>query len=140
MARDNLFFRPIGKLNDRGVPANAIWFLAACASLLALLGTFDQITTSVIFAVWVFTALVGSSLFVLRRKLPVVPRRYRTVGYPVVPALFVVVAVWLIVNTLSASPVESAAGVVLIVIGLPVYFYMRRRGWLQRARMRERPD
>jgi APA family basic amino acid/polyamine antiporter len=137
MARDNLFFKPMGKLNDRGVPANAIWFLAVWASLLALSGTFDQITTSVIFAVWVFTALVGTSLFVLRRKLPVAPRRYRTIGYPVVPAVFVVVAIWLVINTLWSSPIESAAGVVVIALGLPVYLYLRRRGWMHRARVRE---
>ena len=107
--------------------------------MLALSGTFDQITTSVIFAVWVFTALVGSSLFVLRRKLPAAPRRYRTPGYPVVPALFVLVALWLVINTLNASPVESAAGLVLIALGLPLYFYFRASGWLHRARMKERP-
>jgi basic amino acid/polyamine antiporter, APA family len=137
MARDNLFFKPMGKLNDRGVPANAIWFLAVWASVLALSGTFDQITTSVMFAVWVFTALVGTSLFVLRRKLPVAPRRYRTIGYPVVPALFVVVALWLVINSLWTSSVESAAGVVLIALGLPVYLYLRRRGWMHRARVRD---
>ena len=137
MARDNLFFRPMATLNDRGVPANAIWFLAVWASVLALSGTFDQITTSVMFSVWVFTALVGTSLFVLRRKLPVAPRRYRTIGYPVVPTLFVLVALWLVINTLWSSPVESAAGVILIAVGLPVYFYLRRRGWMHRARVRE---
>jgi APA family basic amino acid/polyamine antiporter len=104
-----------------------------------LSGTFDQITTSVIFAVWVFTALVGASLFVLRRKLPASPRRYRTPGYPVVPALFVLVALWLVINTLTASPVESTAGLVLIALGLPLYFYFRASGWLNRARMKERP-
>jgi APA family basic amino acid/polyamine antiporter len=139
MARDGLFFGPLGKLSETSrVPVNAIWFQGIWACLLALSGTFDQITTSVIFAVWLFTALVGSSLFVLRRKLPVAPRRYRTVGYPVVPALFVAVAVWLVMNSLIASPVESAAGILLIALGIPFYLYFRRSGWLTRARMRER--
>jgi APA family basic amino acid/polyamine antiporter len=93
--------------------------------LLALSGTFDQITTSVIFAVWLFTALVGSSLFVLRRKLPAAPRRYRAIGYPVVPAIFVLVAAWLVINSLSATPVESAAGLLLIAIGLPFFLFFR---------------
>jgi APA family basic amino acid/polyamine antiporter len=140
MARDGLFFGPLGNINETsGVPANAIWFQGIWGGLLALSGTFDQITTSVIFAIWLFTALVGSSLFVLRRKLPVAPRRYRAVGYPVVPALFVVVAVWLVINSLIASPVESVAGIVLIALGLPFYLFFRRSGWLTRARMRERP-
>jgi basic amino acid/polyamine antiporter, APA family len=140
MARDGLFFGPLANLSaTSNVPVNAIWFQGIWACVLALSGTFDQITTSVIFAVWVFTALVGSSLFVLRRKLPAAPRRYRTPGYPVVPALFVLVALWLVINTLNASPVESAAGLVLIALGLPLYFYFRASGWLNRARMKERP-
>ena len=140
MARDGLFFRRLGDLSPTTrVPVIAIWIQAIWASVLTLSGTFDQITTSVIFAVWVFTALVGSSLFVLRRKLPAAPRRYRALGYPVVPALFVLVAVWLVVNTLMASPVESAAGLVLIALGLPFFLYFRRTGWVTRARMKERP-
>ena len=140
MARDGLFFGPLANLSaTSNVPVNAIWFQGIWACVLALSGTFDQITTSVIFAVWVFTALVGSSLFVLRRKLPAAPRRYRTPGYPVVPALFILVALWLVINTLTASPVESAAGLVLIALGLPLYFYFRASGWLHRARMKERP-
>ena len=125
MARNGLFFLPLAELSDKRVPSRAIWFQAIWACLLALSGTFDQITTSVIFAVWLFTALVGSSLFVLRRKLPVAPRRYRALGYPVVPALFVLVAVWLVINSLSATPVESAAGLILIALGLPFYIYFR---------------
>jgi APA family basic amino acid/polyamine antiporter len=140
MARDGLFFGGLAKLAETSnVPANAIWFQGIWACVMALSGTFDQITTSVIFAVWVFTALVGTSLFVLRRKLPAAPRRYRTPGYPVVPALFILVALWLVINTLSASPVESAAGLFLIALGLPFFFYFRASGWITRARMKERP-
>ncbi len=140
MARDGLFFRLLGNLSPTSrVPANAIWFQGIWACVLALSGTFDQITTAAIFGVWVFTALVGSSLFILRNKLPAAPRRYRTPGYPVVPALFVLVALWLVVNTLTAYPVESVAGLALIALGLPFYFYFRASGWLARARVKERP-
>ena len=126
MARNGLFFRPLANLHPESrAPVNAIWFQGIWACLLALSGTFDQITTSVIFAVWLFTALVGSSLFVLRRKLPAAPRRYRTPGYPVIPALFVLLAAWLVLNSLSATPVESAAGLILIALGLPFYLYFR---------------
>jgi APA family basic amino acid/polyamine antiporter len=140
MARNGLFFGGLSKLNETSsVPSNAIWFQGIWACVIALSGTFDQITTSVIFAVWVFTALVGTSLFVLRRKLPASPRRYRTPGYPVVPALFILVAFWLVINTLTASPVESAAGLFLIALGLPFFFYFRASGWITRARSKERP-
>ena len=128
MARDGLFFKRLGELSPRSrVPVAAIWTQAFWACVLALSGTFDQITTSVIFALWIFFALVGSSLFVLRRKLPVAPRRYRTPGYPVVPLLFVLVAVWLVINSLKAYPVESAAGLVLIALGLPFYLFFQIR-------------
>jgi APA family basic amino acid/polyamine antiporter len=141
MARDGLFFRQLGNLSPvSNAPATAIWVQAVWASVIALSGTFDQITTSVIFALWIFFALVGSSLFVLRRKLPAAPRRYRTPGYPVVPILFVLVAVWLVINSLTAYPVESAAGLLLIALGLPFFFFFRRTGWLMRARMKERPS
>jgi basic amino acid/polyamine antiporter, APA family len=140
MARDGLFFRQLGDLSlTTGVPVTAIWVQAIWASVLALSGTFDQITTSVIFALWIFFGLVASSLFVLRRKLPAAPRRYRTPGYPVVPILFVLVAVWLVINSLTAYPVESGAGLFLIALGLPFFFFFRRTGWLTRARMKERP-
>ena len=126
MARHGLFFRSLADLNPQSrAPVKATWFLGIWACVLALSGTFDQITTSVIFAVWVFTALVGSSLFVLRRKLPAAPRRYRALGYPVIPGLFVAVAAWLVINSLSATPVESVAGLILIALGLPFYFYFR---------------
>ena len=126
MARNGLFFGPLADLHpETRAPVKAIWFQGIWACLLALSGTFDQITTSVIFAVWLFTALVGSSLFVLRRKLPAAPRRYRALGYPVIPALFVIVAVWVVVNSLSATPVESAAGLILMALGLPFYIYFR---------------
>ncbi len=127
MARDHLFFSPLGRLSPTTrVPAIAIWVQAIWASVLTLSGTFDQITTSVIFALWIFFALTGSSLFVLRRKLPAAPRRYRTPGYPVVPILFVGVAVWLVINSIKAYPVESAAGLLLIALGLPFYMYFQR--------------
>jgi len=126
MARDGFFFRRLGELSPSSrVPVAAIWTQAIWACVLALSGTFDQITTSVMFALWIFFALVGSSLFVLRRKLPAAPRRYRTPGYPVVPLAFVLVAVWLVINSVKAYPVESVVGVVLIALGLPFYLYFR---------------
>jgi APA family basic amino acid/polyamine antiporter len=141
MARDGVFFRHLGDLSPTtSVPVIAIWVQGIWASVLALSGTFDQITTSVIFALWIFFALSGSSLFVLRRKLPAAPRRYRTPGYPVVPILFVLVAIWLVINSVKAYPVESAAGLFLIALGLPFFFFFRRAGWLMRARMKERPQ
>ena len=128
MARDGLFFRRLGQLSSRSrVPVWSIVTQGIWASVLAVSGTFDQLTDYVIFASWIFYGLTTSSIFVLRRKMPEVPRPYRTVGYPVVPAGFVLVAAWLTINTLQTSPVESVSGLVLIALGLPFYFYYRRR-------------
>jgi basic amino acid/polyamine antiporter, APA family len=126
MARDGLFFKRLGELNPTSrVPVAAIWTQAVWACVLALSGTFDQITTSVIFALWIFFALVGSSLFILRSKVPAAPRRYRTPGYPVVPMLFVLVAVWLVISSVKAYPIESGVGLLLIALGLPFYLYFQ---------------
>ena len=128
MARDGVFFSPAAVLSQRTrVPVYALLFQAIWASVLAISGTFDQLSDYVIFASWIFYGLVTSSVFVLRRKMPDAPRPYRTLGYPIVPLVFVVVAAWLVVNTLVNRPVESVAGLVLISLGLPIYFYYRRR-------------
>jgi APA family basic amino acid/polyamine antiporter len=128
MARDGLFFKRMGEVSKGSrVPVWAIIFQGAWASVLALSGTFDQITTYTIFALWLFFGVTASSVFVLRRKLPDAERPYRTLGYPVVPFLFILVAAWLIINTILTSPVESAAGLALIALGLPVYFYFKLR-------------
>jgi APA family basic amino acid/polyamine antiporter len=93
--------------------------------VLAASGTYDQLTDYVIFASWIFYGLATSAVFVLRFREPDLPRPYKTLGYPVVPLLFVLVAAWLVVNTLINRPVESVAGLVLIALGLPVYVYFR---------------
>ena len=93
---------------------------------LALSGTFDQLTDMTVFSMWIFYALGAGALFVLRRKMPDAPRPYRTIGYPIVPLVFLLAAVLLVVNTLVASPVESVTGLVLIALGLPLYFYYRK--------------
>lgn len=127
MARDGLFFARFAELSKQSaVPVAAILLQATWASVLALSGTFDQLTDYVVFAGWLFYAATTAAVFVLRRKMPDAPRPYRTFGYPIVPILFVAVAVWLIVNTLMTSPVEAAAGLALIALGLPVYFWQRR--------------
>jgi basic amino acid/polyamine antiporter, APA family len=126
MARDGLFAARAGVLSPRThVPVAAVLMQAGWACVLAASGTYDQLTDYVVFASWIFYGLVTSAVFVLRYKAPELPRPYRTLGYPVVPIIFVLVAVWLVVNTLMNRPLESIAGLVLIALGLPVYFYFR---------------
>ena len=105
------------------MPVIAVLMQAAWACVLAASGTDDQLTDYVIFVLWIFYGLVTSAVFVLRRRAPHLPRPYRTLGYPVVPLVFVLVAIWLVVNTLVNRPVESVTGLVLIALGLPVDWY-----------------
>ncbi|NBO65402.1 MAG: amino acid permease [Acidobacteria bacterium] len=128
MANDGLFFSFMSRLHAISrVPVAAILMQAVWACVLALSGTFDQLTDYVIFASWIFYGLVTSAVFVLRRKLPTAERPYRTIGYPLVPLVFVVVAGWLVVNSLFTRPVEAFVGLGLIALGLPVYFYFRQQ-------------
>jgi APA family basic amino acid/polyamine antiporter len=127
MARDGLFFHRLGDLSARTrVPVWSIAIQALVACGLALLGTFDQLTNYVVFASWIFYGMTTAAVFVLRRKMPDAPRPYRTIGYPVMPVVFVLVALWLIINTLQTNPVEAGAGLLLIALGLPLYLYYRR--------------
>ncbi len=133
MARDKLFFRRMGLLSkSTRVPVVCLFVQGFWASILALSGTFDQLTDCLLFASWIFYALVTSSVFVLRRKFPDMERPHRTWGYPLVPLTFVLVAAWLIVNTLFSKPVESVAGLILMAIGLPLYWFYRRQNYLER--------
>jgi basic amino acid/polyamine antiporter, APA family len=126
MARDGLFVARAGVLSSRTrVPAAAVLMQAAWACVLAASGTYDQLTDYVIFASWIFYGLVTSAVFVLRFRAPDLPRPYKTLGYPVVPLVFVMMASWLVINTLINRPVESAAGLALMAFGLPVYWYFR---------------
>jgi APA family basic amino acid/polyamine antiporter len=127
MARDGLFFARFAQLGQRSaVPAAAIVLQGLWACLLVASATFDQLTDGVIFAGMIFYALTTSAVIVLRKKMPQTPRPYKTLGYPVVPILFIAVALWLLVNTLRTNPLESAVGLGLIALGLPVYFWLRR--------------
>jgi len=128
MARDGMFLPAMGVLSGRThVPIRGLLIQGVWSSLLALSGTFDQLTDCLLLVSWIFYGLVTSAVFVLRRKLPGAPRPYQTFGYPVVPIVFVTVAIALVVNTLLRRPVESVVGLGLIALGLPVYVYFRAR-------------
>lgn len=128
MARDRLFFRVLGNVHRTSqVPMTAILVQGAWACVLALSGTFDQLTDYVIFAAWIFYAACGSAVFVLRQKRPDAPRPFRTPGYPWVPALFILVSLWLLMNTLLTTPRESLIGLAFIAAGLPMYVFFQRR-------------
>ncbi len=126
MSRDGLLGRRFGEVSEKArVPVWSVLAITVWSCLLALSGTFDQLTDLTIFGQWIFYGLTGAAVFVLRRKMPDATRPYRTIFYPVTPLVFVGCAAALVFNSFSASPVESAAGILLIGLGLPVYFYYR---------------
>lgn len=127
MAHDGLFFSSFGRVSSgTHVPVFSIVLQGIWASLLAISGTYDQLTDCVVFASWIFYALVTTSVFMLRRKMPHVERPYKTVAYPFLPLVFVLVASWLVWNTIHTRPLESTIGVGLIAAGLPLYFFFRQ--------------
>lgn len=127
MARDGVIFKSFGRLSATRVPVAALVFQGVWACLLAVSGSFDTLTDYVIFGSWIFYALVTSSIFVFRRRYPDAERPYRAFGYPVVPVLFILVAGWLLINTVISNPTNSLVGMGLIALGLPVYYYLTAR-------------
>ena len=127
MARDGLFFHALAKLSRTNVPAKAIVAQAAWGSVLAISGTYDSLTDSVIFASWLFYGLSTAALFVFRKTMPDTPRPYRALGYPVVPVIFLCVTAALLINTFVAAPRQALQGVAVLIAGLPLYWYWSRR-------------
>ncbi len=138
MAHDGLMFRSLGNLSITHVPVRALIVQGILASILALSGSFDTLTDYVVFGSWIFYALVTSSVFVFRRRYPNAERPYRAWGYPVVPVVFLIVAGWLLINTLITSPTQSFIGIGLILLGLPVYYYLNNTGGARDGNERER--
>ena len=128
MARDGLFFKRVGYVHPKHrTPSVSILALSAWACLLVLSGRYDQLYTYVIFASVILYGMATAAVIVLRFKRPDMPRPYRVIGYPVVPIVFVVGIASLVVSTLLKSPRESLIGLGLISLGLPFYFYWKRR-------------
>lgn len=123
MAQDGLFFKSLAAVHaTTRVPVLSVLVQGALSCVLAVSGTFDQLTDYVVFASWIFYALCTASLFVFRKKLPAAERPYRAPGYPYVPALFLACSVMLLVNTVVSAPKESAIGLALIAAGVPCYY------------------
>jgi APA family basic amino acid/polyamine antiporter len=128
MARDGLFFSAAGRVDPRfATPAPAILIQGLWATGLAMVGTFAQLFTYVIFTGWIFYGLGAAGVIRLRQKRPELDRPYRTFGYPVLPLLFVVAAAALVANTLAQNVGPSSAGLALVAAGLPVYWFWKRK-------------
>jgi APA family basic amino acid/polyamine antiporter len=126
-AREGYFFSAIGYVNPKyHTPGVSIAALTAWASVLVLTGKYDDLFNLVIFASWILYGMTAAAVIVLRIRRPGMVRPYRTLGYPMVPILFVAGASVLLLTTIRDRPRESLMGIVLILLGLPFYFYWRK--------------
>ena len=129
MARDKLFFASVSKVHPRyHTPVIALAVQGVWSCLLTLSGTYSQLLDYIIFAVLLFNILTTCGLFVLRRKRPDLPRPYRTWGYPWVPLIFIGIAGFVEWALLVYKPMYTWPGLIIVLLGLPVYYLWRRFG------------
>ena len=126
MAQHKLFFKKAGTLNSRAVPGSALVVQAVWASLLCLSGTYNDLLDYVIFAVLIFYILTMAGIFVLRRKRPDAERPIKAFGYPVIPALYILIAAAICVDLLIYKPDYTWPGVGIVLLGVPVYYIWKR--------------
>jgi APA family basic amino acid/polyamine antiporter len=126
MAADKLFFRRAGTLNARSVPGSALVLQAVWACLLCLSGTYGDLLDYVVFAVLLFYILTIAGIFRLRKRRPDAERPYRAFGYPVLPALYIVVAAAISIDLLIYKPLYSWPGLGIVLLGIPVYFLWKQ--------------
>jgi APA family basic amino acid/polyamine antiporter len=127
MRKDGLFFKSVGKLHPKyKTPVAGLLIQGAWTVLLCVSGTYGQLLDYIIFAELVFYILTISCLFVLRVKQPDAPRPYKALGYPVLPALYIVMAAWICIVLLRYKPQYTWPGLVLVLLGIPVYLLWSR--------------
>jgi APA family basic amino acid/polyamine antiporter len=127
MARDGEFFHFAARIHPGfRTPSGSLIFLGSLAALLALSGTYEELYSLFVFAVWIFFALAAIALLRLRKKEPNLPRPYRAWGYPWTPLIFLIAAVALTVNLWMVRPVRSSLGLAVIAAGIPFFRYWRK--------------
>lgn len=126
MAKDGLFFRKAGELNRFDVPGYGLWIQVIWASLLCLSGKYGDLLAMVIFGVLVFYVITILGIFILRKTRPDVPRSYKAFGYPVLPAIYMLVALSLAILLLIYEPRYAIPGLGIILLGIPLYFFAKK--------------
>ncbi len=127
MAIDKIFFKKAGILNEKGVPAIGLIIQGIWASLLCLSGTYSQLLDYVIFAVLIFYVLTIIGLFLLRKYKPDIERPYKAFGYPVIPLVYIILAVMVMSILLIFKPNYTWPGLIIVLLGIPVYFLWRKK-------------
>jgi basic amino acid/polyamine antiporter, APA family len=122
MATDGLFFRRVSKLNEKGVPSVGLWLQAAWCTILCLSGSYSQLLDYVIFAALIFNILTIAAVFVFRIKRPNETREYKALGYPFIPALYIILCLFIEYILLIYKSQYTWPGLVLVMLGIPVFF------------------
>lgn len=122
MAQDGLFFKKAGELNKNAVPQWALWAQCVVAGLLCLSGRYGDLLDMISFVVVIFYALTIAGIFILRKTRPDVPRPYKAFGYPVLPAIYILMGLTFCILLIWQKPVFSGAGLLIVLIGIPLYY------------------
>lgn len=127
MAKDGLFFKNFGKLSERGVPQNALWWQCFWASFLCLTGKYGDLLDYLMGVVILFYAFTIYGIFILRRKLPDAERPIKAPGYPIIPMLYVIIASIIVIILIKEKPQFTYPGLGIVAVGIPVYFWFSRQ-------------
>ncbi len=129
MAEDALFFRSIAKVHPKfKTPINAIIGQSVWAIVLLLFwGTFEDLITYTVSVEWIFFTLAAAGIFIFRKRLKNANRPYKTFGYPVTPLIFIIINTWFVINITINRPLHMGIGIGFLILGLPVYFFFKRR-------------
>ncbi len=127
MAKDGLFFKRAETLNTKQVPAKALWLQCIWASVLCLSGKYSDLLTYATFASLLFYILTIAGIFILRKKEPNTERPYKAFGYPVVPAIYILVTTAICIDLLIYDTKNTGLGLLIVLLGIPVYYMTKKK-------------
>lgn len=127
MAQDGLFFKSAGKLNKHGVPQWALWAQCVVAAILCLSGKYGDLLDMISFVVVIFYVLTIGGIFILRKRLPNAERPYKAFGYPLLPALYIILGISFCLLLIWFKPQFTWPGLIIVLIGIPIYYLLQRR-------------
>ena len=127
MAQDGLFFKKAGELNKNAVPEFGLWIQCALASVLCLSGRYGDLLDMICFVVVIFYVLTILGIFILRAKQPNLERPYRAIGYPVLPAIYILMGISFCVLLIIYKPAYTWPGLIIVALGVPIYYLLMRK-------------
>ena len=126
MAKDGVFFKKTGTLNKFGVPQFGLWIQAAVASILCLSGRYGDLLDMISFVVVIFYMLTIAGIFILRAKRPDAERPYKAIGYPILPAIYIIMGLAFCLLLIIYKPQFTWPGLIIVLIGIPIYYFSQR--------------